>query len=97
MFGKSRGILPNTVKNFIALLGESERRNAWLKWQANKNATGYTIYTGISPDKLYTSIILYCVNEYYFSAMEKDQPYYFQVETFNEKGIGKRTAIIKAE
>ena len=60
VFGKSRGILPNTVKNFIALLGESERRNAWLKWQANKNATGYTIYTGISPDKLYTSIILYC-------------------------------------
>jgi len=29
--------------------------------------------------------------------LEKDKPYYFQVEAFNENGISKRTAIIKAE
>ncbi len=97
VFGKGQGSLPDTVKNFIALRGDSERRNAWLKWQVNNNATGYTIYTGTSPDKLYTSIMVYGVNEYYFSAMEKDQPYYFQVEAFNEKGIGKRTMILKVE
>jgi len=36
-------------------------------------------------------------NEYYFSAMEKDQPYYFQIEAFNENGIGKRTPVTKVE
>jgi len=47
------------------------------------------IYTGTAPDKLYTSIMVLGTNEYYFSAMEKDQPYYFQIEAFNESGIGK--------
>jgi hypothetical protein len=36
-------------------------------------------------------------NEYYFSAMEKDQPYYFQIEAFNESGISKRTAVVKVD
>lgn len=96
-FGKGSGAVPDTVKNFIALRGDSERRNAWFKWEVNNAATGYTIYAGTEPDKLYTSIQLYGVNEYYFSAMEKDQPYYVQIEAFNENGLGKRTAIMRVE
>ncbi len=97
VFGKGMGTTPDTVKNFIVLRGDSERRNAWLKWQVNPEATGYTIHTGISPDKLYNSIQVNGKNEYYFAAMEKDQPYYFQIEAFNENGIGKRTAIQRVE
>jgi len=41
--------------------------------------------------------MVYGANEYYFTAMEKDQPYYFCIEAFNENGIGKRTKIIKVE
>jgi hypothetical protein len=55
------------------------------------------IYTGTAPDKLYTSMMVLGSNEYYFSSMEKDQPYYFQIEPFNESGIGKRTAVIKVD
>ena len=91
VFGKGAGTVPDAVKNFIVLRGDSERRNSWLKWQVNERATGYTIYTGTAPDKLYNSIMLYSVNEYYFTAMEKGQAYYFQIEAFNENGIGKRT------
>jgi len=97
VFGKGKGEVPNEVKHFVVLRGESERRNSWLKWEVNPTATGYTIYTGTAPDKLYTSIMVYGTNEYYFSAMEKDQPYYFQIEPFNENGIGKRTAVVKVE
>jgi hypothetical protein len=97
VFGLGKGSVPDTVKEFIALRGNSERRNAWLKWQTSNNATGYTIYTGTAPDKLYTSIMVYGSNEYYFSAMEKDQPYYFCIEPFNENGIGKRTTVMKVE
>lgn len=97
VFGKGKGAVPDEVKHFVVLRGENERRNSWLKWEVNPTATGYTIYTGTAPDKLYTSIMVYGTNEYYFSAMEKNEPYYFQIEPFNENGLGKRTAVVKAE
>ncbi|MGN6617241.1 MAG: discoidin domain-containing protein [Ilyomonas sp.] len=97
VFGKGNGNVPDTVKHFIVLRGDSERRNAWLKWQHADNATGYVIYTGVAPDKLYTSIMVYGANEHYFSAMERDLPYYFQIEAFNENGISKRTEVVKVE
>ena len=97
VFGNGNGALPDTVKHFIVLRTEADKRSAWIKWQLTDNAIGYTIYTGTAPDKLYNNIMVYGSNEYYFKAMEKDQPYYFQIEAFNENGISKRTEIIKAE
>lgn len=97
IFGNGHGNAPDTVKSFIALRGDSEHRNVWFKWQTNDNATGYNIYFGEAPDKLYNNVMVYNANEYYLSALEKDKPYYFQIEAFNENGISKRTAIMKAE
>ena len=97
VFGLTKGSVPEAVQHFVVLRGDTERRNAWLKWQVNEKATGYMIYTGTAPDKLYTSMMVLGTNEYYFSAMEKDQPYYFQIEAFNESGIGKRTEVIKVD
>ncbi|MCA9735179.1 MAG: family 43 glycosylhydrolase [Deferribacteres bacterium] len=96
VFGHGNGSLPDTVKHFTVLRGESERRNAWLKWQASDLATGYTIYTGIASDKLYNSIMVYSSNEYYFTAMDRDRTYYFTIEAFNENGISQKTAIIES-
>lgn len=95
VFGRGPGNPPDTVRHFVVLRGDSERRNAWLRWQVNDLATGYVIYTGTAPDKLYTSIMVYGTNEYYFSAMNRNQPYYFQIEAFNENGIGPRTPVVK--
>ena len=97
VFGNASVPLPDTVKQLIVLRGESERRNAWLKWQPVDEATGYTIYAGVSPDKMYTSIQVYGKNEYYFRAMDSDKPYYFQIEAFNERGIGRRTTPQRAD
>jgi hypothetical protein len=97
VFGKGTGKKPAPVQHFDVLRGESERRNAWLKWQSSDDAQGYTIYTGIAPDKLYTSIMVYGSNEKYFMGMDKNLPYYFQIEAFNENGIGERTPVIKVD
>lgn len=97
VFGNAHGAAPDTVKNFIALRGDSERRNVWFKWQLSNDAIGYNIYFGEAPGKLYNSVMVYGKNEYYLKALEKDQPYYFQIEAFNENGVSKRTAVIKAE
>ncbi len=97
VFGNGNGRKPDTVQHFIALRGDTERRNVWFKWQVNNKATGYNIYFGEAPDKLYNSVMVYGNNEYYLKALEIDKPYYFQIEAFNENGISQRTQIIKAE
>jgi xylan 1,4-beta-xylosidase len=97
IFGKGNGKAPEAVKQFIALRGDAERRNAWLKWQLMDDATGYTIYSGIAPDKMYNSVMVFGKNEYYFRAMDIDRPYYFQIEAFNENGISKRTTLQKVD
>jgi hypothetical protein len=97
VFGKGAGVVPDTVQNLIVLRGDAERRNSWLRWQQTDGAVGYTIYMGIAPNKLYNNIMVYNVNEYYFNGMEKDKPYYFKIEAFNENGISKRTKVIKVE
>ena len=97
VFGKGSGAVPDTVQRFIALRGKSEPRNVWLRWQQSNDATGYTIRFGIAPDKLYGNIMVYGKNEYYFSGMDRDLPYYFQIEAFNENGVGKRTGVMQVE
>ena len=97
VFGKGNGETPDTVKYFEVLRGDSERRNAWLKWKQSDEATGYTIYFGVEPGKLYNSIMIYNSNEYYFTAMDRDKVYYFQIEAFNENGIGSRSQVVKVE
>ncbi|MFA6440125.1 MAG: family 43 glycosylhydrolase [Bacteriovoracaceae bacterium] len=97
IFGKGNGAVPESVRSFIVLRGESERRNAWIKWKQSDDATGYVIYWGVSPDKLYTSVMVYGENEYYCTAMDKEKTYYFQIEAFNENGIGMRSSFQKIE
>lgn len=95
VFGRGSGLPPAMVKNFVVLRGDSERRNCWLKWAQNNDAVGYTIYTGVAPDKLYNNLLVYGSNEYYFNGMDKSRPYYFQIEAFNENGISTRTPVLK--
>jgi hypothetical protein len=97
VFGFGHGEKPAIVKDLIVLRGDHDKRSAWLKWGHISNATGYVVYSGISPDKLYTSVQVFGANEYYFKSMDKDRTYYFQIEAFNENGIGVRGPVIKSE
>lgn len=97
VFGNGHGVKPKQVKNFIALRGKSEPRNAWLKWAHNDDATGYNIYWGVSPDKLYSSVMLYSEVEYYFRFMDAHRDYYMCIEAFNENGVSERTPVIQVE
>ena len=96
-FGRVEGTVPDTVNKFVVLRGDSERRNAWMKWQTSDDATGYVIRSGIAPDKMYNSVMVYGRNEYYFRAMDGDRTYWFQIEAFNESGIGRRTTPVRVD
>ena len=97
VFGLGHDEKPSTVKDLLVLRGDHDKRSAWLKWGHLTDATGYVIYSGIAPDKMYTSVQVFGANEYYFKSMDKDRTYYFQIEAFNENGIGTRGPIIKSE
>ena len=97
VFGNGHGKQPDTVKNFIVLRTEKDKRSAWIKWTLVDNAYGYNIYMGTAPDKLYNCIMVYGANEYWFKAMDKDIPYYFTIEVINENGTSPLLKIIKSE
>ena len=97
VFGNGNGSKPDTVKQFIVLRTEKDKRSAWMKWSPVSNAYAYNIYTGIAPDKLYNCIMIYEANEYYFKSMDRNLPYYFCIESINENGVSQRTQVIKVE
>ena len=101
VFGKGGGEKPKAVDNFVVLRAEKnkfgERRSSWMKWGQNDAADGYVIYFGKSPDKLYGNIMVYGKNDYFFTGMDREDTYYFQIEAFNNNGIGPRTEIKKSE
>lgn len=97
VFGNGNGNKPDTVKQFIVLRTEKDKRSAWLKWSPVDNAYAYNIYMGLAPDKLYNCVMVYSSNEYYCKAMDKEKPYYFTIEAINENGVSARSIVIKAE
>ena len=97
VFGKGGGQKPDTVKQFTVLRSENDSRNALIKWITVNNATGYNIYWGITPDKLYNNVMVYNDNQYYFKPMDKGRTYYFAIESFNENGISEKTKPIEVK
>lgn len=91
VFGNGNGPLPDSVKSFMVLRTEKDKRSAWIKWEPVDNAYAYNIYFGIAPDKLYNCIMVHNANDYFFKGMDKDQSYYFSIEAINENGVSPKT------
>jgi len=97
IFGKGNGFPPDSVKNFIVLRTQKDKRSAWIKWSPVDNAYAYNIYVGTAPDKLYTSIMVYGKNEYFYKSMDKDLSYYFTIVAINENGVSSPLRVVKVE
>lgn len=97
VFGKGAGSPPDSVKQFMVLRTEKDKRSAWIRWSPADDAYAYNIYTGIAPDKLYNCIMVHSSNEYYFKGMDKSLPYFFSIEAVNENGVSKKTRVVKVE
>jgi hypothetical protein len=97
VFGNANGTKPQAVKNFMVLRTEKDKRSAWIRWAPSNDAFAYNIYYGTAPDKLYSCIMVYDSNEYWFKAMDKNIPYYFTIEAINENGVSAKTTAIKSE
>jgi xylan 1,4-beta-xylosidase len=97
VFGNGNGSKPDTVREFIVLRTQKDKRSAWIRWRPVDNAYAYNIYTGTSPNKLYNCIMVHGSNEYYYKAMDKELPYYFSIEAINENGVSVKTKVITVD
>ncbi len=97
MFGNGNGAKPDSVRSFVVLRTEKDKRSAWIRWNVVDNAYAYNIYYGTAPDKLYNCIMVMNnnINEYWFKAMDKLKTYYFTIEAINENGVSKRPKVMK--
>lgn len=96
VFGKGMEAPPAKPNNFTAKR-DTDRRNAFLDWEKDPTAIGYVVYWGIAPDRLNLNAQLYEQNGYEVRALNTDQAYYFQVETFNENGVSERSEVMFVE
>jgi hypothetical protein len=92
VFGKGPGRPPSQVKS-LNITRHEDRRDASLSWDAVKGASGYTVYWGIRPDKLYSSWQLYNQDSLLLKSLNTDQAYYFAIEAFNENGISQLSGV----
>ncbi len=97
VFGNGNGTKPDTVKGFIVLRTEKDKRSAFIKWKPVDNAFAYNIYYGTHPEKLYNSIMVHSNNEYWMKAMDLQKAYYYSIESVNENGVSERSKVMKVD
>lgn len=96
VFGLGLGEAPNKVSNF-KINREKDRRDISFSWDKVKGAQGYNIRWGIAPNKLYQSWQVYDTNTHFMRCLDRDTPYYFTIEAYNENGISEQTETISVE
>ncbi len=97
VFGNGNGARPAAVKTFMVLRTEKDKRSGWIRWSPVDNAYAYNISYGIAPDKMYNTLMVHDMNEYWFKAMDSQQPYYFTIEAINENGVSEKSNIIEVK
>ena len=96
VFGVGQGEKPETVNGFL-VQRQNDKRDASFSWDPVADAQGYNIRWGIAPDKLYQSWLVYDKNELFIRCLDRDTPYYFSIESFNENGKSEKSEIIYVE
>jgi xylan 1,4-beta-xylosidase len=97
IFGNGNGVKPGSVKTFMVLRTEKDKRSAWIRWSPVENAFAYNIYYGTEPDKLYNCLMVHDQNEYWFKAMDNQKTYWFTIEAINENGVSEKFKTIEVK
>lgn len=85
VFGLGNCTAPEAVTDFDA--SRPDAMTAKLSWKAADRAIGYNIRYGISPDKLYSSHMVYGQTEVLLTMLNAGQNYYAAVDAFGEGGV----------
>ena len=95
IFGTREGNTPAEVSEFTVARNEADPRRALVEWPADDQATGFIVNYGTAPEKLYTSVMVYDAGSLMLTGLNRDVTYYFSIDSFNESGITKGTAVVQ--
>lgn len=94
IFGAGSGNKPKKLSTFRALRDYRNPQLIKLSWKKQSNTAGYNIRYGIEKDKLYHSYQVYSrKTRLTVSCPDKNKPYWFQMDAFNENGVTPGKAI----
>ncbi len=89
VFGKGSGSAPKAVSSFTVIRDSVDTRRATVEWQPVAGATGYIVNFGNEKAKLFHAIMVYGSHSLDLPGLNKDVPYFFRIDAFNENGITK--------
>jgi hypothetical protein len=92
VFGKNNGELPKEVSGFQAKRQSGDRRRFLLNWDKQDNTTGYIVHWGVKENQLNHAIMVF-TNQLEAGFFNRDSPYYFSVDAFNETGVTGGTSV----
>lgn len=95
VFGNSMEKDPASPAKF-SVARQTDTRNADVRWQAVKGATGYNILWGIAPDKLFQTYQVWADQPTMLEvrALTVGQHYYFAIESFSESGVSTVSKVL---
>jgi len=97
VFGNAQGMPPSTPSHFHIERDQEDRCIVHLSWQHNSGITGYNIRYGTASNRLYQNYLVYGKDSLTIRNLNKNQPYFFTIDCFNENGVrrGTRTLSVK--
>lgn len=88
VFGHADGPAPCEVKGVKVTRDIKDRCHALISWQPSKDATGYIIRYGLTPNKLYHSIqVTNPSGQLEITGLNSQSAYYFAVDAYNASGV----------
>ena len=97
LFGNGLGKVPQKADGLTVDRDPGDKRTARITWKMSKDAAGYIIRYGITPEKLYNQYQVMGKTELKINSLNRDVVYYFAIDVFNENGYTKGTHIIESK
>ena len=97
IFGNGLAKVPSQVHGLTVHRDTRDRRTANITWNKSKDAVGFVIRYGITPEKLYNQYQVMGKTELKINSLNRDVGYYFSIDVFNENGYTKGTNVIESK
>jgi xylan 1,4-beta-xylosidase len=89
VFGTGNNKKPSKVTSFQAVRDAADPCIVTLNWIKQPNATGYNIRFGVDKNNLNRVYQVYDTNTLTIRSLNKDQKYWFAIDSFNENAVSK--------
>jgi len=96
IFGNGVAEVPPQVDGLTVDRDAGDRRTANIAWNKSKDAVGFVIRYGITPEKLYNQYQVMGKTELKINSLNRDVVYYFSIDAFNENGYTNGTTVVES-